>query len=183
MPPRVFLRPPTPADAAEFIALNLGSADFHHGWIYPPVDPDQFDAYLERCERPDYEGLLICRRSDAAILGAINLSQIFRGNFQSAYLGYQVGAPFARQGFMAEAMELVLRHAFRTLKLHRLEANIQPENTGSIALVRRSGFRLEGFSPRYLKVGGRWRDHERWAILMEEWRGRLRQHSVDGATL
>jgi ribosomal-protein-alanine N-acetyltransferase len=73
---------------------------------------------------------------------------------------------------MTEALDLALRHAFRTLKLHRIEANIQPENAASIALVRKLAFRLEGFSPRYLKIGGRWRDHERWAILREEWEGR-----------
>jgi ribosomal-protein-alanine N-acetyltransferase len=67
-------------------------------------------------------------------------------------------------------MELVLRRAFSDLRLHRLEANIQPGNTRSIALVQRCRFEREGFSPRYLKVGGRWRDHERWAIRVEQWR-------------
>jgi len=71
---------------------------------------------------------------------------------------------------MTEGLQLVLRHAFRRLKLHRLEANIQPANTASIRLVRSLGFRKEGFSPRYLKIGGRWRDHERWALLVEDWR-------------
>jgi ribosomal-protein-alanine N-acetyltransferase len=73
---------------------------------------------------------------------------------------------------MAEGIELVLRHAFGALGLHRLEANIQPGNDRSIALAKRAGFRLEGFSPRYLKIDGRWRDHERWAILAEEWASR-----------
>jgi ribosomal-protein-alanine N-acetyltransferase len=66
-------------------------------------------------------------------------------------------------------MQLVLREAFRPLGLHRLEANIQPGNTASIALAKRRGFELEGFSPRYLKVGDRWRDHEHWAITKERW--------------
>jgi ribosomal-protein-alanine N-acetyltransferase len=69
---------------------------------------------------------------------------------------------------MTEGMRLLFRYAFGDLKLHRLEANIQPENRASIALARRTGFRREGFSPRYLKIGGRWRDHERWAILAED---------------
>ena len=83
-------------------------------------------------------------------------------------LGYAIGAPYAGEGYMTEGIELVLRHAFGAMGLHRLEANIQPGNEPSIALAKRAGFRLEGFSPRYLKIDGRWRDHERWAILAEE---------------
>lgn len=91
-----------------------------------------------------------------------------REAIQNAYLGYWVGAPYAGQGYMSEGLELVLRHAFESLRLHRLEANIQPDNEASIRLVERNGFRLEGFSPRYLKVCGRWRDHQRWAICRED---------------
>jgi ribosomal-protein-alanine N-acetyltransferase len=87
------------------------------------------------------------------------------GGFQSAYLGYYAFEPFAGRGLMRMGFELVLTTAFRKLKLHRLEANIQPQNKASIALVRSCGFSREGYSPRYLKIGGRWRDHERWAIL------------------
>jgi ribosomal-protein-alanine N-acetyltransferase len=111
-----------------------------------------------------------------AIVGAINLSQIFLGASRNACLGYFVGAPFARCGCMTEALQLVLGHAFRHLRLHRVEANIQPDNAASRALVMRAGFRLEGFSPRYLKIARRWRDHERWAITVEDWRAHRRQH-------
>lgn len=135
----------------------------------PPITPAQFRRYLARCERPDFVGLLIRKREDHAIVGAVELSQIARGGFQSAYLGYHLGAPFRGQGYMAEALQLAMRQAFRVLKLHRLEANIQPSNRPSIALVSRLGFHREGFSRRYLKVGGRWRDHERWAILSDDW--------------
>jgi [ribosomal protein S5]-alanine N-acetyltransferase len=100
------------------------------------------------------------------------LSQIFYGPLCNAYLGYWATQAHAGEGYMTEGMAGVLRHAFRKLKLHRVEANVQPGNTASIALLARSGFRREGFSPRYLKVAGRWRDHERWAILAEDWRGR-----------
>jgi ribosomal-protein-alanine N-acetyltransferase len=117
--------------------------------------------------------MLACRRSDHAILGFFNLSQIARGLLQSAYLGYAVGKPHAGHGYMRDGIGLVLRHAFTDLRLHRVEANIQPGNRASIALAQGAGFRREGFSPRYLKIGGRWRDHERWAILSDEWRERL----------
>jgi len=79
-------------------------------------------------------------------------------------------AAFAGQGYMTEGMRLALAQAFGPLKLHRLEANIQPANTDSIALVKRLGFKREGYSPRYLKIGGRWQDHERWAVLREDWK-------------
>ena len=70
---------------------------------------------------------------------------------------------------MSEAIRLILRYAFKQLKLHRIEANIQPHNSASIAVVRKYGFTKEGFSPKYLKISGRWRDHERWAIIKENW--------------
>jgi ribosomal-protein-alanine N-acetyltransferase len=119
-----------------------------------------------------HEKLLICRLDDEAILGAINLNEIVRGPAQSAYLGYWIGVRHARQGYMTEALPLALRHTFRTLRLHRVEANILPVNRASLALVRRAGFRREGYSPRYLEIAGRWADHERWALLAEDWRPR-----------
>lgn len=100
-------------------------------------------------------------------------------SFRSAYLGYYVGARFSNQRFMTEALQLVLRYAFQRLKLHRLEANIQPGNQASISLVRRAGFVREGFSRKYLKIDGRWRDHERWAILAEDWRQQNHQERSD----
>jgi ribosomal-protein-alanine N-acetyltransferase len=117
-------------------------------------------------------------KEDDAIVGSINLSQIFRGGFKSAYLGYQIGAPFAGRGYMTEAIRLVLQYAFREMKLHRLEANVQPGNRASIALVERVGFTKEGYSRRYLKIGGRWRDHERWAIVAEEWQTQNRRRGA-----
>lgn len=167
---RVFLRPPLKRDAAEFIAVNRRSASFNRGLASPPTRADQFDAFLKRNKRPDAACFLICRTDDNAIMGSIALSQIFRGGFLSAYLGYQIGEEFSRKGYMTEAIQLMLRHAFVNLKLHRLEANIQPGNVASIALVKRAGFVREGYSQRYLKICGRWRDHERWAILAEDWR-------------
>jgi ribosomal-protein-alanine N-acetyltransferase len=99
------------------------------------------------------------------MVGMFNISNMVLGPFRSAFLGYYAFAGHQGQGLMSEGLRAVVRHAFTSLKLHRLEANIQPDNASSIALVQACGFSLEGYSPRYLKVGGRWRDHERWAIV------------------
>lgn len=173
MPPRrvasrTVLRPPRADDRDEFLARVAASRALHGSWVCPPSDAASFAAYLDRCARPDFVGHLACRREDGAIAGVFNVSQIVLGLFQSAYLGYFAFTPLAGQGYMTEALEQVVRHAFGPIGLHRLEANIQPGNDASRALVSRFGFRLEGFSPRYLKVAGRWRDHERWAILSDD---------------
>jgi ribosomal-protein-alanine N-acetyltransferase len=167
---RVFLRPPAASDRDEFVSLMHASRSFHRPWATAPTDGERFAAYLADSRRPDFEAMLVCRRSDLAIVGFFNLSQIIRRSLQSAYLGYAAGKPFAGQGYMTEGIQLVLRHAFQDLRLHRVEANIQPDNHASIALARGAGFHREGFSPRYLKIAGRWRDHERWAILADDWR-------------
>ncbi len=169
---RVYLRFPAAHDEREFTSLMRASRAFHRPWASAPSDGHAFATYLVDSRRPDFEALLVCRNSDDAILGFFNLSQITRGAFQSAYLGYAIGEIHARQGYMAEAIELVLLRAFEEVGLHRVEANIQPGNHASAALARRAGFSREGFSPRYLKIGGRWRDHERWALLADDWRAR-----------
>jgi ribosomal-protein-alanine N-acetyltransferase len=169
---RLLLRPPSAADAGEFIRLARASRALHRGLVTPPRRPADFAPYVRRGHDPRQAPLLVCRRRDGAIVGAMNFSEIVHGNFRSAYLGYYVFAPHARQGYMTEALALALRHAFGPLRLHRVEANIQPGNVASLALVRRAGFRQEGFSPGYLRIGGRWRDHERWALLREQWRPR-----------
>lgn len=168
--PRVLLRTPTLRDRDEFLTMNRRSVRFYRGVGRAMTTPAAFAMYIRRCRTPQFLGMLICRRADSAIVGSVNVSEIVRGTFRSAYLGYQMLAPYAHQGYMTDAMPLVLQVVFRRLKLHRVEANIQPTNAASIALVKRAGFRLEGYSPRYLRVGGRWRDHERWALTAEDWR-------------
>lgn len=178
---RVFLRAPVKGDLQESIALNLASRRLHRGLVYPAITGTEFTMFLDRCRQASSVCCFVCRVGDGAIVGSINLSQIFGGGFQSAYLGYYVGEPFAGRGYMTEALQLMLRHAFETLRLHRLEANIQPGNVTSLALVKRAGFAREGYSRRYLKIGGRWRDHERWAILAEDWKtgvGGLRKNLI-----
>lgn len=178
---RVFLRPPMRRDQEELIALNRASTRLHRGVVSPPTQAAQFTGFLQRCRRADCACFLICRVADGVIAGSINLSQIFLGGFRNAYLGYYIGAQYAGQGYMSEAIRLMLQYAFEHLKLHRIEANIQPGNLASIALVKRVGFIREGYSRRYLKICGRWRDHERWAILAEDWKSkskRSRQRTI-----
>jgi ribosomal-protein-alanine N-acetyltransferase len=170
---RVLVRSPVPADREEYLAAMRSSRKLHRRWLTEPTD-ETFDRLLRCVEDERYEPLFVCRRNTGEIVGFINISEIVRGGFQSAYLGYGGVAAHAGQGYMREGLELVLERAFNELGLHRLEANIQPGNQASIALVQRCGFVREGFSERYLKVGGRWRDHERWAIRVEQWRAARR---------
>ena len=173
-PARVELRSPTPPDRAEFLAAMHARRTHHRPWS-PPAPDATFDRLLRCVNDERYEPMLVCRIEDGAIAGYININEIVRGVFQSGYLGYAAVARYAGQGYMREGLELVLARAFTELGLHRLEANIQPGNSASIALVRGAGFVHEGFSERYLKIGGRWRDHERWAIRVEQWRARRRR--------
>jgi len=162
---RVQLRPPTPEDQAEFLEAVRASRTLHHPWTSPPGTAEQFRAYLARVDQPEHRNFLVCRRGDGRIAGMVNVSNIVRGLFCSAYLGYCVFSGHERQGLMREGVQAVVRQAFGPMRLHRLEANIQPGNEASIALAAVCGFAKEGYSPRYLKIGGRWRDHERWAVL------------------
>lgn len=169
---RVVIRRPRPSDRGEFVRLMRASRSFHHPWVTAPASDEGFDAYLRRLRRRNQAGFLVCLADTGAIVGVVNVNEIVEGCFCSAYLGYYVGAPFAGRGLMTEGLGLVISHVFGAMGLHRLEANIQPGNSDSLALVARLGFRREGFSPRYLKLDGAWRDHERWALLVEDWRGR-----------
>jgi [ribosomal protein S5]-alanine N-acetyltransferase len=166
---RVSLRVLERSDREAFLALARESRELHRPWTYPPERADQFDDLFARSRRDDFACLVACLVEDESeIAGVFTISQIVRGAFQSAYLGYYAHQRHAGRGLMREAMEQVLDHAFGPLALHRLEANIQPGNQPSIALARGAGFRLEGFSPRYLLIGGQWRDHERYAITADE---------------
>ena len=166
---RVLIRPPTAADQGRFLAMTRASRRLHGSWVAPCRGAAEYRKYLARFgER--YAGFLVCLRGTGEIVGVVNVSEIIRGRLQSAFLGYYGSAAHAGRGYMTEGLRLVVAHAFTKLKLHRLEANIQPPNTASKALAKRCGFRKEGFSPRYLNIAGRWRDHERWALTAEDWR-------------
>ncbi len=171
MPARVTIQPVRAEDGAELIAANLASMRLHEPWVYPCRDQASFQAYLARCDGERTAGFIVRERDSGRIAGVVNLNEIVRGFFQSTYMGYYGVAGMTGRGLMSEAVGLVVTHAFTKLGLHRIEANIQPDNEPSRALVKRLGFRQEGYSPRYLKIGGEWRDHERWAVLAEDWRG------------
>jgi [ribosomal protein S5]-alanine N-acetyltransferase len=164
---RVRLRPLVPDDQDEFIAQARASIGLHHPWYTMPTTPEAFQTYLAKYSQPTAEGWLVCLRDGGALAGMITIDSIVRGRFQSATLSYAAFAPAAGRGYMSEGLALVLRHAFCELRLHRLEANIQPANQASLGLVSRLGFRKEGYAPAMLFIDGAWRDHERWAITRE----------------
>ncbi|MFF1281376.1 GNAT family N-acetyltransferase [Streptomyces sp. NPDC058299] len=166
--PRVALRRFTLADGPEFTARARESRELHRPWLFPPDSDEAYADYAGRLiEDPARAGFLVCEKGDGSIAGFININNIVRGGFRCGALGYGAFAHAAGRGLMREGLELVLGYAFGPLGLHRLEINVQPGNTASIALARGAGFRLEGFSPDMIHVDGAWRDHERWALTAE----------------
>jgi len=157
------IRPVTAADEAAFTAAARASRKLHRPWVQPPCDAEAFGRYLGRFDSAAHHGFVVV--ADGELAGAINLTNIVMGAFRSGYLGYYAFAGFEGRGLMTQGLNAVVKHAFKNLGLHRVEANIQPGNAASIALARRCGFLLEGYSPKYLKIAGRWCDHERWARL------------------
>lgn len=158
----------TRADAADLIAANRANQSYHLPWVASFTDDAGFDAWFGRGLTGPNVNLVAREAASNGVVGVVNLNEIVGGVFQSAYLGYYGMQEFSRKGLMTQALRAAIRFAFGDLGLHRLEANIQPENRASIALVQRLGFRQDGFSPRYLRIGGEWRDHERWALLADE---------------
>jgi len=152
---------------AKFLAAVARSQNLHYPWVSPASNSTLFAAHLEKYQSENNISLLAVD-GNSELVACINLNEIVRGILQSAYLGYYVFDPFAGQGLMFQAMQQVIEYAFVNLRLHRLEANIQPQNTKSRHLVTALGFRLEGLSPRYLKIGQDWKDHERFALTTED---------------
>jgi ribosomal-protein-alanine N-acetyltransferase len=164
----VKLQKPTLRQSDEFLRAVRRSRALHEGFVTPPSTAEGYRTYVKSLRRQNRTGFFVMLEDTDELVGVINVSEIVRGAFQSAYLGYYGFLPLAGSGLMKQGMHQVLQHCFGDLMLHRLEANIQPQNARSIALVRGLGFKKEGFSQRYLMVCGRWRDHERWAILADE---------------
>ncbi|MCS5709845.1 GNAT family N-acetyltransferase [Candidatus Berkiella aquae] len=167
------IREPSVQDEAIFLAMTQASRKLHHPWVNAPLTHEDYVQYLVRQALPNQKNFLVFGMNHE-LVGVFNISEIVRGGFQSAYLGFYGALSFQGQGLMSQGLQLVLREIFTTLALHRIEANIQPQNIRSIALVKRCGFRKEGFSERYLQIDNEWRDHERWAITIEDWQNQGR---------
>jgi ribosomal-protein-alanine N-acetyltransferase len=159
---------PSPSDAEEFIAAAIDSASLHGSWLSAPDTADRFTAFLNRAAREDQASYLIRHTACGRLVGYVNINNIVYGALRTGYLGYAAFRSHAGRGLMTAGLAAVITDAFTSLGLHRLEANIQPDNQPSLNLVRRLGFEREGFSPRYLLIDGQWRDHERWAVLAED---------------
>ena len=164
---RTYIRKIRRSDEKEFVALMQRSEALHYPWISPPTSPNLFKLYLQRLATPDHEGFAICRSKDSRITGVVNINNIVQGSFLSASLGYYAGIDYHGQGYMQEGLMQVIQLATQTLGLHRLEANIQPENKRSQQLVERCGFVREGYSKDFLYINGAWRDHVRWCYIAE----------------
>ncbi|WP_225801245.1 GNAT family N-acetyltransferase [Streptomyces sp. NK15101] len=162
--PRVELSPLTLSDQDEFCTLVRASSALHQPWMQLPATAEAFRDWMRRFDDGTNQGFLVRVRETGEAAGTVNINSIIRGRYQGASLGYAAFAPSAGSGYMTEGVALTLRYAFTELRLHRLEACIQPANKASLALVQRLGFRYEGVSPAYLYIDGGWRDHERWAV-------------------
>jgi [ribosomal protein S5]-alanine N-acetyltransferase len=176
--PRLVVRRPRAADRPDFTAAALRSRELHHPWLVAPSTAKAFAAYLRRLRQERHHGYLLTLADGGDLVGVVNLSDVVLGAFRSAHVSYYAFAGHEGKGLMAEGLTWVVDHAFDHLGLHRVEANVQPDNIPSLRLVERCGFRREGYSPEYLFIDGAWRDHERWAMTVErraEVRGEARR--------
>lgn len=177
---RLTLRLPTHGDFRDWAELRSLSQEFLTPW--DPVwanDALSRKAFTNRvywAARAQAAGtavpLFLIRRSDAALVGAVTLDNIRRGPAQAGTIGYWMGQPYIRQGYMREALLAVAHHAFTVLDLSRLEAGCLPENAASRGVLEKTGFKYEGVAQSYLQINGRWRNHVLYANLRADRRGR-----------
>jgi len=172
----VTLRAPQNGDHAEWAALRQASRDFLTPWepTWPAEDLTR-GAFRRRLKRyaDDQRGdlayaFLIFRSGDNAMVGGLTLANIRRGVAQAGSIGYWVGAPFARKGYMTAAVRALVPYCFGTLRLHRLEAACIPGNNASIRLLEKTGFTREGYARSYLCINGVWQDHLLYAQLQDD---------------
>ena len=165
---RIHLKKISLRDEHDFLSAARASRALHEDWVEVPRTARAFRRYAAEMRTSADIAFLVRRADTGQLAGVIELQDIYRGNFCNAYLIYYAFAGHNGQGLMTEALQEVIQIAFSKLKLHRLEANIQPANRASRRLAKACGFRKEGLSLRFLKKGGEWRDHERWALLSTE---------------
>jgi ribosomal-protein-alanine N-acetyltransferase len=154
-------------DAPELFAAVVRSRALHEPWITPVATEAEIREGLSR--PPDVRISYGIREDSGRLAGVVNINAIVRGAFQNGFLGYYAISPYEGHGFMRAGLIAVLHRAFGEHGLHRVEANIQPDNVRSARLAQSLGFRLEGHSPRYLRINGEWKDHDRYALTVEEW--------------
>lgn len=177
---RLTLRPPIHSDFRAWSALRVKSREFltkwEPAWAQDHLTRKAFTNRVYWAQRSVNTGsalpLFLIRREDDVILGAITLDNIRRGPAQSGTLGYWTGEPFARQGYMREAIEAVVHRAFSRLDISRVDAACLPENEASRALLEKTGFKYEGVAQSYLQIDGRWRNHVLYASLRSDRRGK-----------
>ena len=171
----VVLRTPQMTDFEEWAAVREASRDFLTPW--EPIWPDddltrgafrrRLKRYAEDLRSDQGYAFLIARESDGALVGGVTLANIRRGVAQAGSLGYWMGQPFARRGYMTAAVRAIIAFAFASLKLHRLEAACIPTNVASIGLLEKTGFVREGYAREYLCINGIWQDHLLYARLKD----------------
>ncbi len=174
--PRVYIRPPTPNDQAQWLKLRRDSKDFlepyEPAWPRDALSPAAFRRRLKRIQEDWRDetgyGFLIFRAEDEALLGGVTVSNVRRGVVQAASIGYWIGAPHSRHGYMFEALQLTLDFCFTGLDLHRVEAACLDGNEASRRLLEKSGFRREGVARGYLCIAGRWQDHITYGLLRQD---------------
>jgi ribosomal-protein-alanine N-acetyltransferase len=172
----VWLRPLQTSDYAPWAELRAMSRAHLTPWepVWPRDDLSKsaFRRRLRHYQREARDDLgyafLIFDTEEERLVGGLTLSNVRRGVTQAATLGYWLGLSYVGRGYMTEAVRSVIPHAFDGLRLHRIEAAVQPDNRASVTVLERLGFQREGFARRYLKIGGEWQDHLLFALLSED---------------
>ncbi len=153
------------SDEKEFLVNSRRSRRLHQDWVQVPRSAKAFARYIEDMNTSDDQAFLVTHQDTQAMVGMVELQDIFYGDFQNAYLIYYAFEGQQGHGHMKQAVLQVIAKAFGPLRLHRLEANIQPDNHASIALAKSCGFEYEGLSRQFLRKNGKWKDHQRWSLL------------------
>lgn len=177
---RLELRIPRQSDFGEWHELRRSSRTFLEKWE-PTWARDHLSrgAFQNRVHWANKSianrtaaPFFLVRQSDGALVGGITLDHVRYGASQAGALGYWVGEPFARQGYMRESVLAVVHYAFTELDLSRVEAACLPDNKPSRGLLEKTGFKYEGVAQSYLEIAGRWSNHVLYANLRSDRRGR-----------